>query len=153
MGDARAKLDTDAHGSRAGRGRHGRRPTALRAARDPLVGLGAPHVDDAGLAAGWAAWPAGPASKPGCGRPSWPRHARQQAAAAEQAQGAAGRVQQGRANLARLREDAKSAAQADQEARTQLSQLTERIAELDRLLQDAPDEKQVIEQLAAARPA
>ena len=27
---------------------------ALRAARDPLVGLGAPHVDDAALAAGWA---------------------------------------------------------------------------------------------------
>ena len=28
--------------------------SALRAARDPLVGLGAPHVDDAALAAGWA---------------------------------------------------------------------------------------------------
>ena len=51
-------------------------------------------------------------------------------------------------NLARLREDAKSAALADQEARTRLTQLTERIAELDRLLHDAPDEMQVIEQLA-----
>ena len=60
-----------------------------------------------------------------------------------------GRFQPGdELNLTRLREDAKSAALADQEARTQLTQLTERIAELDRLLQDAPDEDQVIEQLA-----
>lgn len=50
--------------------------------------------------------------------------------------------------LPRLREDAKRAALADQEARTQLAQLAERIAELNLLLQDAPDETQVTGQLA-----
>jgi exonuclease SbcC len=121
---------------------------ALRAARDPLVGLGAPHVDDAALAAGWASlarW----ASEQARAREAELAEAHDAAAAA------AGRHKELTAgfsrdelNLTRLREDAKSAALADQEAKTQLTQLTERIAELDRLLQDAPAEQQVIEQLA-----
>ncbi len=121
---------------------------ALRAARDPLVGLGAPHVDDAALAAGWASlarW----ASEQARAREAELAEAREAAAAA------AGRHKELTAgfsrdelNLTQLREDAKSAALADQEARTRLTQLTERIAELDRLLQDAPGEKQVMEQLA-----
>jgi len=121
---------------------------ALRAARDPLVGLGAPQVDDAALTAGWASlaqW----ASEQARARDTELAAAREAAAAAakKHKQLAAG-FSMAELNLAQLREDAKNAALADQEARTQLAQLTERIAELDRLLQDAPDETQVIEQLA-----
>jgi len=148
VGAARAKLSSaQAAAERAEAGLAAAR-AALRAARDPLVGLGAPHVDDAALAAGWASlarW-AGEQAK---------TRAAELAEAREAAAAAAGRHQELTAgfsrdelNLTRLREDAKSTALADQEARTQLIQLTERIAELDRLLQDAPDEKQVIEQLA-----
>ena len=121
---------------------------ALRAARDPLVGLGAPHVDDTALAAGWAAlaqW----ASEQITTRAAELAQARETAAAAaEKHQNLIAAFTKEELNLAELREDAKSAALADQEAKTQLTQLTERIAELDRLLQDAPDETQVTEQLA-----
>lgn len=147
-GAARAKLssaqttaeqaEADMAGARA----------ALRAARDPLVALGAPRVDDAALAAGWAGlarW----ASEQARTRVAELAEAREAAAAATE------KHRQLRAdfgneelNLSQLREDAKTAALAGQEARTQLTQLTERIAELDQLLQDAPDETQVIEQLA-----
>ena len=122
--------------------------TALRAARDPLVGLGAPRVDEAALAAGWASlarW----ASEQARARAAELAEAREAAAAAAQKhEKLTADFSKDELNLAQLREDAKSAALADQEARTQLTQLTERIAELDRLLQDAPDETQVIEQLA-----
>jgi exonuclease SbcC len=121
---------------------------ALRAARDPLVGLGAPDVDDAGLATGWtslARWASGQAQA----------RAAELAALAGAAQAAASRrrataadFSEAEETLARLREEAKSAALADQEARTRLIQRTERIAELDRLLQDAPGEEQVTAQLA-----
>jgi DNA repair protein SbcC/Rad50 len=120
----------------------------LRAARDPLVGLGALQVDDAALAAGWASlarW----ASEQARARDAELAETREAAAAAaEKHQELAAGFSEAELNLAQLREDAKSAALADQEARTQLAQLTGRIADLDRLLQDAPDETQVIEQLA-----
>ena len=121
---------------------------ALRAARDPLVGLGAPHVDDAALAAGWASmarW-AGEQARTRAAELADAREAA--AAAAEKHKNLTADFSKDELNLAQLREDAKSTALADQEARTRLAELTERIAELDRLLQDAPDEKQVIEQLA-----
>ncbi|MGH3191436.1 MAG: AAA family ATPase [Streptosporangiaceae bacterium] len=121
---------------------------ALRAARDPLVGLGAPHVDDAALAAGWATlaeWASGQATA----RAAELADARgAAAAAAERHEKLAADFSKDELNLARLREEAKRAALAEQEARTQLAQLAERIAELDRLLQDAPDETQLIERLA-----
>jgi DNA repair protein SbcC/Rad50 len=121
---------------------------ALRAARDPLVGLGAPHVDDAALAAGWASLAQWAGEQAGV-RAADLAQARQAAAAAtEKHEKLAADFSKAELNLAQLREEAKTAALADQEARTQLAQLTERIAELDRLLQDAPDETQVIEQLA-----
>jgi exonuclease SbcC len=121
---------------------------ALRTARDPLVGLGAPHVDDDGLAAGWASltrW----ASEQARARAAELAAARgAAAAAAEKHQELTADFSKDELNLAQLRENAKSAALTGQEARTRLTQLTERIAELNRLLQDAPDESQVIEQLA-----
>ena len=58
------------------------------------------------------------------------------------------RFDQAEADLAQLREDAKRADQAEQEARTRLAELTDRIAELGRLLRGAPDAGQVTAQLA-----
>ena len=122
--------------------------TTLTAARDPLVGLGAPRVDEAALGAGWtslARW-ASEQARVRAAELAEARHAA--AAAAQQHEKLMADFSKDERNLAQLRADAKSAALADQEARTQLTQLTERIAELDRLLQDAPDETQVTEQLA-----
>jgi DNA repair protein SbcC/Rad50 len=121
---------------------------ALRAARDPLVGLGAPHVDETALAAGWASlarW-AGEQARTRAAELAEAREAA--AAAAEKHRQLTGDFSREELNVAQLRQDATSAALADQEARTQLTELIERIAELDRLLQDAPEEEQVIEQLA-----
>ena len=148
VGAARAKLSTAQTTAEQAEADMAAARAALRAARDPLVGLGAPHVDDAALAAGWASlarW----ASEQAKTREAELAEAREAAAAAaEKHKELAADFSKDELNLAQLREDAKSAALADQEARTQLTQLTERIAELDRLLQDAPDETQVIEQLA-----
>src|SRR5262249_46214620 len=49
--------------------------------------------------------------------------------------------------LARLRAGAKTASEDDQRARVELSQVTARIAELDELLKDAPDDAQISAQL------
>ena len=148
VGAARAKLSSAQTAAEQAEADMAAARAALRAARDPLVGLGAPHVDDAALAAGWASlarW----ASEQAKTRAAELAEAREAAAAAaEKHKELTADFSKDELNLAQLREDAKSAALADQEARTQLTQLTERIAELDRLLQDAPDEKQVIEQLA-----
>jgi exonuclease SbcC len=122
--------------------------TALRTARDPLVGLGAPAVDDARLADGWAAL-AGWAGEQATVRSA----ARAEARAAEP--GAAGRRRDltaayGDAEraLARLRADAKAASDEDQHTRARLSQVTARVSELDELLRDAPDDERITEQLA-----
>jgi DNA repair protein SbcC/Rad50 len=121
---------------------------ALRVARDPLVGLGAPRVDDAALAAGWASLARWAGEQAAARAAELADASEASAAAAEKHAKLTADFSNDELNLTRLREDAKRAALADQEARTQLAQLTERIAELDRLLQDAPDETQVIEQLA-----
>jgi exonuclease SbcC len=120
----------------------------LRAARDPLVGLGAPHVDDAALAAGWASLARWAGQQAGTRAAELARARQAAAAAAGKHKELAAAFGQDELDLARLRADARSAALADQEARTRLAELTERIAELDRLLADAPDEEQVIERLA-----
>jgi exonuclease SbcC len=149
VGAAREKLSSAQTTAEQAEADMGAARAALRAARDPLVGLGAPYVDDAaGLAAGWvslARWASGQARA----RAAELAEAREAAAAAARKhQELTAGFGKDELNLAQLRENAKGAALADQEARTRLAQLTERIAELDRLLQDAPDEKQVIEQLA-----
>jgi len=136
--DAAEKAEADLAGARA----------ALRAARDPLVALGAPHVDDTSLATGWtslAAW----AREQAGARATELAGAREAAqAAGTQHQEAMAGFHAAEADLARLRTEAGRAALAGQEARTRLTQLTDRIAELDRLLRDAPDEEQVTAQLA-----
>ena len=148
VGAARAKLSSAQTTAQQAEADMAAARAALRAARDPLVALGAPHVDDDALAAGWASlarW----ASEQARAREAELAQARKTAtAAADKHKELTADFRKAELNLAQLREDAKSAALADQEARTRLAQLTERIAELDRLLQDAPGEKQVIEQLA-----
>ena len=120
----------------------------LRRARDPLVELGAPQADDAGLAEGWARlseWAAGQARV----------RAVALAEARQAAQQADGRQQQATAEfraaeqaLTRLRGEAKTAATQDQQAEARLTHVTGRVAELDELLRDAPGEYQVTAQLA-----
>ncbi len=122
--------------------------TDLRAARDALVPLGAPAADEASLAAAWAglaSW----AAEQAAGRASGLSQARP---AAEAAEAAAGRARdafgQAEKELDRLRAEATAAARAEQEARTRLTGLTARLADLDRLLDGAPDEASISRQLA-----
>jgi len=120
----------------------------LRDARDPLVRLGAPPADDPSIAAAWnelASWAAEQARA----------RARELTEARDAAGAAAGRHEKAQhqfghaeADLRELRAEAAKAARAEQEARTRLTELTDRIAELDDLLRDAPDERQVTAQLA-----
>jgi DNA repair protein SbcC/Rad50 len=121
---------------------------ALRVARDPLVQFGAPQVDAADLAVAWAAldtW----AAEQKQARATDLREAREAAKTAVDGhqETAAGFSEAERA-LARLRVEENSAVKGDQQAMTQLSEVTERVAELDTLLQNAPDEEQLTEQLA-----
>ena len=138
---AQAGLDQAQADTAAARG-------ALNAARDPLVPLGAPPAGDAALAAAWAelvGWASGQAEA----RAAELAEARAaEQAAAGQRDAARERFGRAEAELSRLRAEATSAAKAEQEARTRLAELTDRIAELDRVLRDAPDESQVSAQLA-----
>jgi len=121
---------------------------ALRTARDPLVGLGAPSVEGTGLAAGWATL-AGWVAEQGRTRSAELEQARE----AETAAVAAHRrlaAEFGDAERAvdRLRGAAKQASDDDQRARARLSQVTARIAELDDLLKDALTDEQITGELA-----
>ena len=121
---------------------------ALRAARDPLVELGAPQVDDANLTAGWAAlarW-AGERARL---RAEALHQARETAAAAgRQLKTLTAAFRDAEQALARLRAEAKAASDDDQQARARLSQVTARVTELDKLLADAPGNEQINERLA-----
>ena len=121
---------------------------SLRAARDPLVQLGAPQVDVTSLAAGWAALATWAADQQRA-------RAADLAAAREAADEAVSRYRaavtefgNAEQTLARLRAEANAAVGADQQARAKLGQVTERLDELGELLRDAPDENQITEQLA-----
>ncbi len=123
---------------------------SLRAARDPLVELGAPRVDDATLADSWAALA------------QWAREQLQARLAAlaqarQAAQEATGQHQRlvaalddAERSLGRLRARARAASGDDERARAELSHVTGRIAELDALLQGVPDEAEVAQRLALA---
>jgi DNA repair protein SbcC/Rad50 len=122
--------------------------TALRTARDPLVELGAPSVDGAGLADGWAAL-AGWAAEQAQARSAALKAAREAAASAAALRDRlAAEFTDAERALARLRAAAKSASADDQRARATLAQVTARAAELAELLRDAPDDQQITERLA-----
>jgi DNA repair protein SbcC/Rad50 len=121
---------------------------ALHTARDPLVELGAPPVDGAGLAAGWAAlarW----AGEQAQARAGALTQARESAAAAgSQLKRLTAQFADAEQALARLRAAAKAASDDDQRARERLSQVTSRVSELDELLVGAPGDEQISERLA-----
>ncbi|HEY2575262.1 MAG TPA: SMC family ATPase [Streptosporangiaceae bacterium] len=123
----------------------------VRAARDPLVALGAPSADDEGgrgLAAAWAGlagWASGQADARAADLAEARHRAQEDAGRLALAQAGFGEAEH---NLARLREEATRATRTQQDAQTRLAELTERLAELDRLLDGAPDEAEVIRQLA-----
>jgi DNA repair protein SbcC/Rad50 len=122
--------------------------TALRAARDPLVEMGAPAVDGAGLADGWARlarW----AHEQATTRAQALSETRQAAStSAGQARTRAAEFADAEQAQARLRAAAKAATADDQRARAELGQATARITELDELLSGAPDDQQITERLA-----
>ena len=121
---------------------------ALRVARDPLVALGAPRVDAADLAAGWAtlaAW----AGEQRQARATGLATAREAAGAAAGRHRAAGAEFDGADQaLAGLRADASKADKDLSQASARLRQDAERVAELDRLLLGSPDEEQITGRLA-----
>jgi DNA repair protein SbcC/Rad50 len=122
--------------------------TALRGARDPLVGLGAPAADADSLAVAWEQL-AGWAGALGRQRAAELAEARQAAqAAAGQRDKAQDQFAQAEADLAELRDEAAATGKAEQEAKTRLAELTGRIAELGDLLRGAPDDADITRQLA-----
>jgi len=121
---------------------------ALRTARDPLVELGAPPVEGAGLAGGWAAL-AGWAGEQARTRSAALSQAREAEASANgQRKRLAAEFGTAEQALDRLRTAAKQASGDDQRARERLSQVTARVAELDEFLSDALTDEQITEQLA-----
>ena len=141
-----AQSSGDALGAVQAEGAQARR--ALHAARDRLVGMGAPPADDASLAAAWTALSSWAATqvRERAAELAGARPAAQDAA--RQLQAAQDRFAEAEAGLARLRGAAAEAARQQQDAQTRLNELTGRMSELDRLLGDAPDEAEIIAQLA-----
>jgi exonuclease SbcC len=121
--------------------------SALRAARDPLVELGAPQLDDASVGAGWAflaRWAAEQVTAR-----AGPLASSQQAALAAAAdhQAVAAEFAAAERTLTGLRDRANAAVADEQRAAERLSQVTARAGELGELLRDAPDEATIAERL------
>ncbi|HSU10657.1 MAG TPA: SbcC/MukB-like Walker B domain-containing protein, partial [Pseudonocardia sp.] len=120
---------------------------ALRAARDPLVPLGAPGAADDPVA-GWSSlleWVGGALAEREAALPSAERAEAAAAAAAEEAARAA---EAAGGELAARRRDATAAARAEQQARGRVEVLDERVSMLRVALADAPPADQVDADLA-----
>ena len=110
--------------------------------------LGAPPVDGASLADGWAAL-AGWAGEQAGRRSADLRSARESAATADgQLTRCTAVFRDAEQVLTRRRAQAKAASEDDQRVRARLGQVTARVAELDALLADAPDEEEISRLLA-----
>jgi DNA repair protein SbcC/Rad50 len=121
---------------------------ALRTARDPLVELGAPQVDDANLSAGWTALAQWAQQQAQARAAALTEAQAAKEAAADQYRKLAAEFAEAERTLARLRVESKTASENDQRARAQLSQVSARISELDGLLEGAPNDEQITERLA-----
>ncbi|HEY6786002.1 MAG TPA: SMC family ATPase [Trebonia sp.] len=121
--------------------------SALRAARDPLVELGAPQLDEASLAAGWASlarW----ATQQATSRTATLAAAREAATATEVLhQAAAVEFTEAEQTLAQRRVAETAATRDEQRASAELGQVTARVVELGELLRDAPGEAEITEGL------
>jgi exonuclease SbcC len=121
---------------------------ALRTARDPLVELGAPPLEDANLAAGWTALAQWAHQQANARAAALTEAVAAKGAAADQHRKLAAEFGQAERTLARLRAQARTASEDDQRARARLSQVSARIGELDELLAGAPNDDQIAEWLA-----
>jgi exonuclease SbcC len=120
---------------------------ALRAARDPLVPLGAPGAADDPVA-GWSSlleWVGGALAEREAALPSAERT---EAAASTAAEEAARAADAAGGELAARRRDATAAARAEQQARGRVEALDERVSALRVALADAPPADQVDADLA-----
>ena len=137
---ARAERDTAAAEVEAVRARTASAATALRNTREPLVGFGAPAVDDSEPSAGWSAlveWAAREADAREAALPA----ARVRYREAQDVHGAAERALQSAEEVAeRRRREETAAARAEQEASGLVEQLERRDRELAVALRDAPDD-------------
>ena len=122
--------------------------TALRSARDPLVGLGAPSVDDADPVAGWAtlvAWAAGEADVREAALPA----ARTRYLEAQDVHGGAEQGLRSAEEAAeQRRREETAAARAEQEATGFVEQLERRGRELAAALREAPADDEAAAALA-----
>jgi exonuclease SbcC len=115
----------------------------LRAARDPLVELGAPQVDDGNLAAGWAALARWAQERAGDRETELAQARRAARAAGEAHQRLAAEFDAAEGALSRLRARSRAASGDSERAQARLDQAGSRIAELDALLAGAADEAEV----------
>ncbi len=153
---ARAERDRATAEVEAARAEAAAAATALRAARDPLVSLGAPAADDADPVAGWAALVTWATAQVDARDAALPAARDRYAAvlrdhqAAEQAMQTAERVAEQR------RREETAAARAEQEASGLVTHLEERDRALVAALRDAPgddDAAAALERLAALEAA
>ncbi len=145
---ARAERDTATAEVEAVRAAATAAATALRAARDPLVGLGAPAVDDEDPVAGWSTlvvWAGGEADAREAALPA----ARTRYAEAQDAHGAAEQALRSADEVAeRRRREETAAARAEQEATGLVEQLERRDRELAAALREAPADDEAAAALA-----
>ena len=137
---ARAERDAAAAEVEAVRARAASAATALRNAREPLVGFGAPPVDDSEPSAGWAAlveWAGREADAREAALPA----ARVRYREVQDVHATAERALQSAEEVAeRRRREETAAARAEQEASGFVEQLERRDRELVVALRDAPDD-------------
>jgi exonuclease SbcC len=124
--------------------------SVLRAARDPLVELGAPQVDETNLAAAWAQLAGWAAEQALACSVALTKERAQASELAELHRSAVTQFSAADLELSRLRDAEKQAVTGQQRAQAQLAQVRDRISELDGLLGDAPDEAEITEKLALA---
>ena len=121
--------------------------TALRAARDPLVPLGAPGTADDPVT-GWSALVAWASTALAEREAAWPDAERAAATAGAAAQEAARAAEAAAAEVVVRRREATAAARAEQQARSRVETLDERVAVLRAALAWAPSPQQVEADLA-----
>ena len=121
--------------------------STFSATRDPLVRLGAPRADDASIAKAWSSlayWAMTEAESRSVALTS----ARETAARAAALLGKTeAEFAESEADLAAAHREAMTTGRAEQEAQTQLTELTSRIEYLRQVLDGAPTEQEVAEQL------
>ena len=153
---ARAERDRATAEVEAARAEAAAAATALRAARDPLVSLGAPAADDADPVAGWAALVTWATAQADARDAALPAARDRYAAVLRDHQAAEQAVQTAERVAEQRRREETAAARAEQEASGLVTHLEERDRALVAALRDAPgddDAAAALERLAALEAA